>query len=201
MSSKFQYFLIYKPYGMLSQFSKSNEKEITLADLNFNFNKDIYPAGRLDKDSEGLLLLSNDNKLKHRLMDPKFEHRKTYWVQVDGEVDPTSLDRFKNGDIKIKLKQGLYQCKPAKARILTDTDISVLPERSPPVRFRKNIPTTWLEIKIREGKNRQIRKMTAQIGHPTLRLIRMEIENIKLSALTPGHVEELNIQTIKKLIQ
>lgn len=191
--------MIYKPFGMLSQFSKTNENEVTLLDLDFEFQKDIYPVGRLDKDSEGLLLLTNNNQLKSKLTDPKFEKRKIYWVQVDGAVDEASLKRFKNGNIEIKLKNKTHKCKPAKARIIDDSEVSILPDRNPPIRFRKNIPTTWLEIELQEGKNRQIRKMTAQIGHPTLRLVRVQIEDLKLVKFESGNVQELSLDDIKKL--
>lgn len=192
MKGKYTYFKIYKPFGMLSQFSKSNPGEVTLADLNYNFPKDVYPVGRLDKDSEGLLILTNDNQYKHKMTDPKFDSEKTYWVQVDGEVSADALNRFAKGDIDIKLKSGIYRCKPAKARILDSSETQVIPDRDPPIRFRKNIPTTWLEIKITEGKNRQIRKMTAQVGNPTLRLIRVGSEETKLENWEIGNVTEFN---------
>lgn len=188
MPKEFKYYKIYKPFGMLSQFSKSNPGEKTLADLPFDFPKDVYPVGRLDKDSEGLLLLTNDNRFKQKHTDPLSETPKTYWVQVDGEVDESVLKRFSNGEIRIKLKTGYYNCKPAKARFLEDRIIETIPEREPPIRFRKNIPTTWLEIELKEGKNRQIRKMTAQIGNPTLRLIRVSSSNISLENIQPEDV-------------
>lgn len=188
----FSYFKIYKPYGMLSQFSKTNPNEITLADMDYPFPKDVYPVGRLDKDSEGLLILTNDNRYKHQATDPKFKTEKTYWVQVDGAVDESILKRFSSGNITIKLKSGPYKCLPAIARLLEDQEIDKIPERTPPVRFRKNIPTTWIEIKLTEGKNRQIRKMTAQIGFPTLRLIRVAVKDIKLSEFHIGEVAKVN---------
>ncbi len=191
MKKEFKYFKIYKPYGMLSQFSKSNPGELTLADLDYDFPKDVYPVGRLDKDSEGLLILTNDNQFKHQMTDPKFESEKTYWVQVDGEVLAETLSRFDKGNIEIKLKTGIYRCKPAKAKILEASETKDILERNPPIRFRKNIPTTWLEIKITEGKNRQIRKMTAQLGHPTLRLIRVASKEICIESFEIGQVAEI----------
>lgn len=196
-----KYYLIYKPFKMLSQFSKDNPSDITLADLDFKFEKDIYSAGRLDKDSEGLLLLSNDGALKHKLMNPKFEHSKTYWAQVDGAISNEDLDKIRKGGINIKTKKGNHLCKPAKTRILEKSEIANFPERNPPIRVRKNIPTSWIEIILKEGKNRQIRKMTAQIGFPTLRLIRVAIGNEKISHLKPGTVKEISQNKAFELLQ
>jgi 23S rRNA pseudouridine2457 synthase len=198
VNSEFKYYIIYKPYGIHTKFSSENN-ERSLKDLNYPFERDIYPAGRLDKDSEGLLLLSNDTKFKHKLMDPKFNHSKTYWAQVDGLIDNESLKRLENGKLQINTKNKIHTCKPAKVRLLKDKETSILPDRDPPVRFRKNIPTSWIEITISEGKNRQVRKMTAKVGFPTLRLIRMKIDQISLGNLKPGEVIELKEEEVRNL--
>ena len=180
-----RYILFYKPYGVLSQFTDDSEtvKRRTLAE--FGFPAGVYPVGRLDYDSEGLLLLTDDGKFKHRLISPEFEHPRTYLAQV--ERIPT------NEDLK-KLEHGVViegrRTKPAIARLLiSEPD---LPPRNPPIRFRKTVPTTWIELTITEGRNRQVRKMTAAIGFPTLRLIRIRIGEYSLSVLQPGEWRIIN---------
>ena len=169
---------------MLSQFSgESLPGRQTLRD--FIPLKDYYPAGRLDLDSEGLLLLTSDGALQHRLTDPRFEHPKTYLVQVEGLPDTPALDRLRNG---VLLKDG--PTRPATARLLEQEP--VLPSRNPPVRFRKSIPTSWLELTISEGRNRQLRRMTATVGLPTLRLVRIAVGSIRLDGLKPGEWGSVN---------
>lgn len=168
-----------KPYGVLCQFSGEGD---TLA--NYINTKNIYPAGRLDKDSEGLLLLTDDGQLQHKISHPKFDKEKTYVVQVDGEIDTRALEQLRTG---VTLKDGLT--KPAKARLINEPDW--LWDRVPPVRFRKNCPTSWIELIITEGKNRQVRRMTAQVGFPTLRLIRTQIGHWTLSDIKLGQYERL----------
>ena len=180
--SSLKYVAFFKPYGILSQFTSDNPSE-TLAC--FNLPKDIYPCGRLDKDSEGLLILSNDGDFVDQLINPKFDKEKIYWVQVENIPSEASLNIIRPGGIVIQD----YKTKPGKIKRL-DQNFSMT-ERDPPVRFRKNIPTCWLEIKISEGKNRQVRKMTAAIGHPTLRLIRMQVGKFKLNSLRPGEWIEI----------
>ena len=170
-----RYIAFHKPYGVLSQFT-GEPNQRTLAE--FNFPKEVYAAGRLDKDSEGLLLLTDDGPLKHKLLHPNNNHKKTYWVQVEGIPTPESLLELQSG----VLIKG-YRTKPCKAAIIPKPDI---PPRKPPIRERKSIPTTWLSITISEGKNRQVRRMTAKVGYPTLRLIRMQIEGVTLESLSLG---------------
>lgn len=168
-----------KPYGVLCQFSGEGD---TLA--NYINTKNIYPAGRLDKDSEGLLLLTDDGQLQHKISHPKFDKEKTYVVQVDGEIDTRALEQLRTG---VTLKDG--PTKPAKARLVNEPDW--LWDRVPPVRFRKNCPTSWIELIITEGRNRQVRRMTAQVGFPTLRLIRTQIGHWTLSDIKLGQYERL----------
>ena len=195
---KFSSFVVHKPYGYISQFS-GEKNVLTLQNLIAenqltNFPKDIYPVGRLDKDSEGLLLLTNDNKLKTKLLDPKNEHFKTYWVQVEGEISEEAIFKLKSGGIEIKHNGKSHNCLPAKASKLENIEIQ---ERNPPIRFRANIPTSWIEIQLREGKNRQIRKMTAAVGFPTLRLIRVGIQKLKIIQFPLGTVTEIKLKEIQ----
>lgn len=176
---------------MLSQFTREGE-HLTLADLDFIFPKDIYPVGRLDADSEGLLLLTNDNFLKTKLLDPKNKHLRTYYVQVDGEITKEACLYLSDG-VKIAINGNPYTTLPASAKPILTPE---LPERNPPIRFRKNIPTSWLSISLYEGKNRQVRRMTAAVGFPTLRLVRWAIGKMNLSSnggktAEPGDVWEV----------
>jgi len=166
--------LFNKPYGTLCQFSGEGE---TLAD--FIKIPNVYPAGRLDKDSEGLLLLTDDGKLQHQIAHPRHKQWKTYWVQVEGVPSNDSLEDLKKG---VELKDG--PTRPARVKIM-DEPKDLWP-RNPPIRHRAQIPTTWLSLSIREGRNRQIRRMTAAVGLPTLRLIRYQIAEHTLDGLKPG---------------
>jgi len=165
-----------KPFGVICQFSRDGMHP-TLAD--YIPLPDYYPAGRLDTDSEGLLVLTKDGKFQHRITDPKFKLPKTYWVQVEGLPDQAALEKLREG---VKLSD--FSTQPAKTRIIAEP--TGLWSRDPPIRKRKNIPTSWLELTIREGKNRQVRRMTASVGFPTLRLIRYQIGEWKLDGLAPG---------------
>jgi len=156
----------------------------------------VYPVGRLDKDSEGLLLLTDDKKLNHRLLTPKFEHRRTYWVQVERIPTETALQQFEAG-VDIRINKKTYRTKPASARLFTPP---ALPERDPPIRHRETVPTAWLELTLTEGKNRQVRRMCAAIGFPVLRLIRYQIENLKLPDLQIGEVWEMKQPKIYSLL-
>lgn len=180
---------------MLSQFSKEGDKP-TLADLG-NFPKDVYPVGRLDSDSEGLLILTNDKELNHHLLNPKFKHQRTYLAQVEGLVTSLAIEKLCSG-VVITVDGKPNHTLSSKVRLLNrDPD---LPERIPPIRFRKNIPTSWIELVLHEGKNRQVRKMTAAVGFPTLRLVRVSIENISLGQMKPSEVKELQKDSLYNLL-
>lgn len=192
-----RYFLFYKPFQVLTQFSAEGEKK-TLAHFFKNIPKDIYPVGRLDYDSEGLLLLTNDKKLTQYLLEPRHKHERTYYVQVEGLLDERARQQLENG-VTINVDGKLYKTLPAQAKII-ETEPN-LPERNPPIRFRKNIPTTWLALTLHEGKNRQVRKMTAAVGFPTLRLVRYSIGALSIDGWDSGQIEELNEQKIPLLLQ
>jgi len=181
-----RYLVFNKPFGVLSQFTQEVEGQRTLSE--FNFPKGVYAAGRLDKDSEGLLVLTDDGAFNKKLTQPKFEKHKVYWVQVEGDPADSDFDAFRKGLI---IKD--YKTLPAKVKILRDFDF---PPRDPPIRERKNIPTTWIEVIIHEGKNRQVRRMCAAVGFPCLRLIRAQIGNYKLGDLPPGQWEEVSPRSI-----
>lgn len=193
----YRYFLFYKPYQVLCQFSPEAGKE-TLADYLGALPKDCYPVGRLDYDSEGLLLVTNDKKINHRLLNPAFAHRRTYWVQVDGAITEEALAQLEKG-VSIAIDGKPYHTKPARAKALVPPPD--VPERNPPVRFRKLIPTSWVALTLTEGKNRQVRKMTAAVGFPTLRLIRYSIGTITVTGITPGRYKEVESTVIEALIK
>ena len=166
-----------KPWGVLSRFTPDGSANRTLAD--FGLPKGVYPVGRLDADSEGLLILSDDKALVDRLLSPRRAHHKTYWVQVERAPDDAALARLRAG-----VPLDGVRTRPAEARLI---DEPTLPPRDPPIRFRKSVPTAWLELSIVEGKNRQVRRMTAAVGHPTLRLVRVAVGRFALGGLTQGH--------------
>jgi 23S rRNA pseudouridine2457 synthase len=190
-----KYFAIYKPFQVLSQFSESDGKQ-TLKSI-YDFPKDVYPIGRLDYDSEGLLLLTNDNKFKTKILSPKSNITKTYVVQVEGIPSPYQIEQLRIG-VLIKLKQIQYRTKPANVEVIEEP---IFPERVPPIRFRKNIPTSWLNISITEGKNRQVRKMTASVDLPTLRLIRYAIGKLNLDVLQSQQIIELKFADVVKVFE
>jgi 23S rRNA pseudouridine2457 synthase len=170
-----------KPFGVLSQFTPDHPGQRTLSE--FHFPKNVYPLGRLDRDSEGLLLLSDEPGLNTKLLDPKNAHARTYWAQVEGEVTEGALQQLCAGVI-IEGRKTL----PAKAKKIRPD----IPPRDPPIRHRQNIPTSWIELTLHEGRNRQVRKMTASVGFPTLRLLRVAVGHFHLPAdLNPGQWHEL----------
>ncbi|MGB0525678.1 MAG: pseudouridine synthase [Flammeovirgaceae bacterium] len=194
--SEFNYYIIYKPFGMLPQF-KDEHGRPTLGQL-YPFPKDVYPVGRLDMDSEGLLLLTNDTTLNHKLLSPKFNHERTYYVQVEGAPDASIIPKFKAG-FTIRINKKDFRTKPARASWIADPQ---LPPREPPIRFRKTVPDSWLSLILTEGKNRQVRKMTAKLGFPTLRLVRVGIEGLELGNMKPSDVIELSRASVyKKLFE
>jgi len=195
-SKKLVYFIINKPYNVLSQFSAEISSHKTLKDL-YKFPKDVYPIGRLDKDSEGLLLLSNDRSLNHKLLNPEFKHKRTYHAQIEGLPNRDALQELRNG-IVIRLKQKSYKTMPANIRLLPVPP--KVEERNPPIRYRKEITTSWLEMELQEGKNRQVRRMTAKAGHPTLRLIRVSIEGLELGSLKIGGILQLSKNRVYKAL-
>ena len=171
-----------KPFNVMSQFSDNSKKASERGNLSdFISIPNIYPVGRLDKDSEGLMLLSDDGKLQHNLSNPQNKIKKTYYVQVEGEPENSDLDVLRAG---IVLKDGVT--RPADVKIIEPPNLW---ERIPPIRVRKTVPDTWLELIISEGKNRQIRRMTAAVGYPTLRLVRTKIDSYALDNLKPGDFE------------
>jgi 23S rRNA pseudouridine2457 synthase len=186
-----RYLLFHKPYGVLSQFTDAEGRQ-TLAD--YVRVPDVYPVGRLDWDSEGLLLLTDDGRLQHRLSDPHYGHPRTYWVQVERIPDELALEHLATG---VKIQD--YHTKPARAKLLSTAPD--LPPRDPPIRDRQNIPTAWLELTLTEGKNRQVRRMTAAVGFPTLRLVRVAIGSLSIAGLAPGEWRDLTVAEVKKLKQ
>ncbi|MBN8836849.1 MAG: pseudouridine synthase [Sphingobacteriia bacterium] len=188
-----RYFIIYKPFQVLSQFTSTEYKK-TLKDF-FDVPKNVYPVGRLDYDSEGLLILTNDANLNYRLLNPKFLHEREYWVQVDGNISEEALQQLQNG-VDINIDGKIYRTKKCKAAVFDEAPL--VPLRNPPIRFRKEIPAPWIKIILNEGKNRQVRKMTAAVGYPTLRLIRYRIEQLTLNNLQPGEMAELSQQELFK---
>ena len=185
------YFISHKPYKILSQFTDEGANK----GLNavFEIPKNVYPVGRLDLDSEGLLILTNDKSLNHKLLDPKNNHKRTYWVEVEGTPSKTSIESLKQG-VEINVNGKSHLTKKAIVKII-DPEVK---ERNPPVNYKKHPERTWLSIILTEGKNRQVRRMTAKVGHPTLRLIRIGIEQLNLDPLQSGEITQISEKVIYK---
>ena len=190
-----EYYLIYKPYQVLSQFTSSDGK-LCLKDI-LNVPKDVYPVGRLDYDSEGLLLLTNDTSINHQLLHPKFAHARTYWVQVDGTITNDAVESLSKG-VTISVDGKTYETKKAVLKILSDG--LVVPERNPPIRVRKSIPTSWVSIQLTEGKNRQVRKMFASVGFPVVRLIRSQIGQFSIAQMQPSDCLSLSFEEVQNAL-
>ena len=177
--------IFHKPFNVLCQFTSSDDRVTLKKYIKF---KNLYPAGRLDRDSEGLVLLTDDGKLQNLVSHPRFKLPKTYWAQVEGIPDEGALAQLVQG---VALKEG--KTKPAIVKQIGEPDVG---PRNPPIRYRKNIPTSWLELTISEGKNRQVRRMTAAVGFPTLRLIRYAIGPLTLDGLIPGEFREVQMSEL-----
>ena len=190
-----EYYLIYKPYQVLSQFTSSDGK-LCLKDI-LNVPKDVYPVGRLDYDSEGLLLLTNDTSINHQLLHPKFAHARTYWVQVDGAITNDAVEALSKG-VTISVDGKIYETKKATLNILPDN--LLVPERNPPIRVRKSIPTSWVSIQLTEGKNRQVRKMFASVGFPVVRLIRSQIGQFSIAQMQPADCLSLSFEEVQNAL-
>jgi len=189
----YRYFVIYKPFGILSQFSGESD---TLKEV-FDFPKDVYPVGRLDKDSEGLLLITDDKALNNYLLNPVFGHTRTYLAQVEGLPDPEAIRALEIG-VDINVDGKMYRTKKAFAKLLENPP--VLPERNPPIRYRKSVPDSWVQLSLIEGKNRQVRKMTAAVGFPTLRLVRWSMEKLSIEGYQVGEVRTFTQEEIYALL-
>ena len=199
----YRYLLLYKPYNVLSQFTDEGSTDFLKGDKaerltlkSFVSVPDVYAVGRLDRDSEGLLLLTNNGPVQHRLSHPKFEHRRQYWVQVERQPDAAAIAQLQQG---VTIRG--YRTRPAQVKAIAEPN---LPPRNPPIRYRKQVPTAWLEMTLTEGKNRQVRRMTAAVGFPTLRLVRSALylaEDcvLTLQGLQPGEWRELSKQEQRSL--
>ena len=186
------YFAIFKPYEVLCQFTPEKESDLTLKNL-FDFPPDVYPIGRLDKDSEGLLFLTNDNAWKNWITNPKNKISKTYFCQLEGAITASAIEMLVAGPI-ITVNGKKYKTQNCKATQIPEPPS--IPERSTPIRYRKTVPTSWISISIEEGKNRQVRKMCAAIGFPVLRLIRYSIGNFSLDLLKSKQIKEFKTKPI-----
>ena len=187
------YYLLYKPFQVLSQFTSTDNK-LCLKDI-VDVAKDVYPVGRLDYDSEGLLFLTNDTKMNHQLLHQSFENKRTYWVQVEGNITIEATKQLAKG-VSINVNGIKYQSQPAVLSLL-EPNVEV-PERNPPIRFRKNIPTSWAQIELTEGKNRQVRKMFAAVNFPVLRLIRSQIGSFTIKDMQPSDLISLSHQEVQE---
>lgn len=192
----YTYFIINKPFNVLSQFSAHDGKQ-TLKDF-FDVPSNVYPVGRLDYDSEGLLILTDDKYLNSFILSPAHKHEREYWVQVEGNITPDAVDQLQKG-VTININNKMYHTKKCSAQIMLQP--GEIAKRDPPIRFRKNVPDSWIRMILTEGKNRQVRKMTAKAGFPTLRLIRYRIEKITIDKLIPGEMKMLSQSELYNLLQ
>ncbi len=191
----YRYFILYKPFRVLCQFSPSEGKK-TLKDI-FDFPNDVYPVGRLDEESEGLLILTNDTSLNNKLLHPVNEHSRTYLVQMDGKITDEAIRKLESG-FSISVRGEKHKTKTSTVSVLkSEPEVTA---RNPPIRFRKNIPTSWIELTLTEGKNHQVRKMTAAVGFPTLRLIRWKIEKLTAEKMRSGDVIEMEVEKLLSLL-
>ncbi|HSV09434.1 MAG TPA: pseudouridine synthase [Hanamia sp.] len=190
-----KYFIVHKPFNVLSQFSSADEKK-TLKDF-FDVPLNVYPVGRLDYDSEGLLILTDDKKLNQQLLNPLNEHEREYWVQVEGDISEEAINKLQQG-VSININGKMHFTK--KCVVKKFIHLPKVSERNPPIRFRKTIADSWIKIILKEGKNRQVRKMTAAVGFPTLRLIRYRIEKVTLADLHPGEMKIITKQELYNLL-
>ena len=195
-----RYFAVYKPYRVLSQFSfpagETHARKQTLKDF-FSVPHDVYPVGRLDYDSEGLLILTNDKTLNQRLLHPRFAHKREYWVQVEGSISDAAVEQLSR-EMVIQVHGQPHQTKKALVEMLGAEP--PVPPRFPPIRFRKDIPVSWIKMVLTEGKHHQVRKMTAKAGFPTLRLLRYRIEGVVLDGMMPGDIKEYAKDEINRLL-
>lgn len=190
----YSYYAIYKPYNVLSQFTDEGSKKGLKSII--SVPQDCYPVGRLDSDSEGLLLITNDKSVNTRLLDPRSQHKRVYLVQVDGEITQEACDQLAKG-VDIKIDGKVYSTLAAKCEKIEEP---ILPPRNPPVRFRKTVPTSWIKLQLVEGKNRQVRHMTAAVGFPTLRLVRSQIGKLDIASMQPGDLVEMEkAEFVRKL--
>jgi 23S rRNA pseudouridine2457 synthase len=192
----YKYFVVYKPFNVLSQFT-SHDRKKTLKDY-FDVPVNVYPVGRLDYDSEGLLILTDDTSLNNYLLNPLHNHEREYWAQVEGNITGEAVAQLEKG-VRINVNGKIYHTKKCFAEIILQPE--EISERNPPIRYRKNIPESWLKLILSEGKNRQVRKMTAKVGFPTLRLIRYRIEKITIGNLQPGEMKMLSHTELYNLLQ
>ena len=192
----YRYLLFYKPFNVLSQFTDENPDDPAIGQRgtlkDYIAVSGVYPVGRLDRDSEGLILLTNHGQLQHRLSNPRYCHPRTYWVQVERIPSEEALQQLRRG---VMIRD--YRTRPAQVQCLSQEPD--LPLRIPPVRYRKSVPTAWLEMTLTEGKNRQVRRMTAAVGFPTLRLVRVAIAHLKLQGLQPGEWRDLTAAEVNGL--
>ena len=191
-----KYFIIHKPFNVLSQFTSADGKR-SLKDF-FKVPSNIYPVGRLDYDSEGLLILTDDKKLNHLLLNPLYQHEREYWVQVEGNIIDEAIERLQQG-VSISINGKFHHTK--KCRVQKFVLAPSVTERNPPIRTRKAIPDSWIKIILKEGKNRQVRKMTSAVGFPTLRLIRVRIEDVTLQQMAPGEMKMLTKRELYNLLK